>query len=87
MKDMGKASFLLGIEIYIDISRGGLGFSQKAYVGRALKRLNMCNCSIKEVHIVQGDNFFMSQYPKTKIEEESIKQIYCASVIGSLISA
>ena len=32
MKDLGNASFVLGIQIHRDRSRGILGLSQKAYI-------------------------------------------------------
>jgi Reverse transcriptase (RNA-dependent DNA polymerase) len=32
MKDFGEASYVIGIEIYRDRSRGILGLSQKAYI-------------------------------------------------------
>ena len=41
MKDLGEASFVLGIEIYRDRSKGVLGLSQKAYIERMLKKFSM----------------------------------------------
>ena len=41
MKDLGEASFVLGIEIHRNRSRGLLGLSQRAYVDRILERFNM----------------------------------------------
>jgi hypothetical protein len=40
-KDLGDASYVLGIEIYRDRSRGVLRLCQKSYVGKVLKRYNM----------------------------------------------
>ena len=34
MKDMGEASYVIGIEIFRDRSQGILGLSQKAYINR-----------------------------------------------------
>ena len=45
MKDLGEASFVLGIEIHRNRSRGLLGLSQRAYVDRILERFNMQNAS------------------------------------------
>lgn len=36
MKDMGEASFVIGIEIFRDRSRGLLGLSQRAYIEQVL---------------------------------------------------
>ena len=38
MKDLGEASFILGIEIQRDRSCHLLGLSQKAYIERVLER-------------------------------------------------
>nr|KYP60322.1 Retrovirus-related Pol polyprotein from transposon TNT 1-94 [Cajanus cajan]KYP60337.1 Retrovirus-related Pol polyprotein from transposon TNT 1-94 [Cajanus cajan]KYP60343.1 Retrovirus-related Pol polyprotein from transposon TNT 1-94 [Cajanus cajan] len=38
MKDLGNASFVLGIQIHRDRSRGTLGLSQKGYIEKVLKR-------------------------------------------------
>ena len=44
MKDMGEASFVIGIEIFRDRLRGLLGLSQKAYINKVLERFNMKDC-------------------------------------------
>lgn len=44
MKDMGDASFVLGIEIVRDRSRGLLGLSQKTYIEKVLQHFNMQQC-------------------------------------------
>ncbi|KAJ9561396.1 hypothetical protein OSB04_006556 [Centaurea solstitialis] len=41
MKDLGEASYILGIEIQRDRSQGLLGLSQKNYIQKVLKRFNM----------------------------------------------
>ena len=38
MKDLGEASFVLGIQIHRDRSWGILGLSQKAYIEKILER-------------------------------------------------
>ena len=55
MKDLGEASFVLGIEIYRDRSRNLLGLSQRAYINRVLKRFNMQTCKVGDVPVVKGD--------------------------------
>ena len=39
MKDLSEASFILGIEIHRDRSKGILGLSQKAYIENILKEI------------------------------------------------
>jgi hypothetical protein len=41
MKDLGDASFVLGIQIHRDHSRGILGLSRKSYIEKVLKRYGM----------------------------------------------
>jgi hypothetical protein len=39
MKDLGEASFILGIEIHRDTRKGVLGLSQKAYLEKGSKEI------------------------------------------------
>jgi hypothetical protein len=41
MKDLGEASNVLGIEIHRDRRKGILGLSQKSYIEKVLKKINM----------------------------------------------
>ncbi|GKA67352.1 putative RNA-directed DNA polymerase [Tanacetum coccineum] len=45
MKDLGEASYVIGIEIHRDRSHGILGLSQRAYIDKILKKYSMQNCS------------------------------------------
>ena len=45
MKDLGEASFVIGIQIQRDRTRGILGLSQKPYIDKVLDRCGMKNCS------------------------------------------
>ena len=51
MKDMGDASYVIGIEIFRDRSRGLLGLSQKGYINKVLERFKMEKCSVGIVPI------------------------------------
>jgi hypothetical protein len=55
MKDLGEASFALGIEIHRDRSRGILRLSQKYYINRILERFNMSMCSVGDAPAVKGE--------------------------------
>lgn len=52
---MGEASYVLGVEIHRDRSRGMLGLSHNGYIERVLKRFNMLSCAYGEVPITKGD--------------------------------
>ena len=43
MKDLGEATYILGIQIYRDRSKRLIGLSQSTYIGKVLKRFNMEN--------------------------------------------
>ena len=43
MKDLGEASFILGMKIYRDRSKRLLGLSQSTYIDTVLKRFSMDN--------------------------------------------
>ncbi|KAM1419589.1 hypothetical protein ACFX1R_024337 [Malus domestica] len=61
MKDMGEASFVLGIEIICDKNICILGLSQKTYIEKMLKRYNMQECSKGEAPMSKGDKLNKSQ--------------------------
>ena len=61
MKDMGEASYVIGIEIFRDRSQGILGISQKSYINKVLERFKMESCTLSPVPIQKGDNFSLSQ--------------------------
>nr|AAP46197.1 putative gag-pol polyprotein [Oryza sativa Japonica Group] len=87
MKDLGEASYVLGIEIHRDRSKGVLGLSQKSYISRVLKRYNMSKCSATPAPIVKGDKFGLFQSPKNKLESDQMKMVPYASAVGSLMYA
>lgn len=55
IKDLGEASYVLGIEINIDRPKHLLGLSQHSYISKVLKRFEMHTCSPGPVPISKGD--------------------------------
>ena len=84
MKDLGEASFVLGVEIHRDRSKGVLGLSQKAYIEKILKKFSMHKYSPSPAPIVKGDRYGDFQCPRNQYELNQMKVIPCASVVGSL---
>jgi hypothetical protein len=84
MKDLGEASFVLGIEIHRDRNKGVLGLSQKAYIEKILKKYSMHKCSSTPAPIVKGDKYGEHQCPKNQIELEQMRSVPYASAVGSL---
>jgi len=87
MKDMGEASYVIGIEIFRDRSQGLLGLSQKSYINKVLERFRMDKCSAGIVPIQKGDKFSQMQCPKNDLERKAMESIPYASVVGSLMYA
>ncbi|KAL0300300.1 UNVERIFIED_CONTAM: Retrovirus-related Pol polyprotein from transposon TNT 1-94 [Sesamum angustifolium] len=85
MKDMGEASYVIGIEIHRDRSKRILGLSQKAYIEKVLAKFRMSACSSTAAPIVKGDKFGIHQSPQNSLEENQMKNIPYASVVGSLM--
>ena len=87
MKDLGDASFVLGILIHRDRSQGTLGLSQKSYIEKILKRFGMHDCKPGDTPVAKGDKFSLSQCPKNNFEIQEMQKIPYASAIGSLMYA
>lgn len=75
MKDLGDTSFILGIQIHRDWSRGILGLSQRSYIEKVFKRLGMQKCKSEDTSIAKGDKFSLSQCPKGNLEIQELQKI------------
>ena len=54
MKDLGEATYILGIKIYRDRYKRLLGLSQSTYIDKMLKRFNMEQSKRGYVPMVSG---------------------------------
>jgi hypothetical protein len=84
MKDLGEASYVLGIQIHRDRRNGVLGLSQKAYLEKVLKKFNMHASKATPVPIQKGDKFGLFQCPRNQYEIDQMKAVPYASAVGSL---
>ena len=87
MKDLGEASFVLGIEIHRNRSCRSLGLSQRAYVDRVLERFSMQLCKPGIAPVCKGDKLSLAQCPQSDIEKAQMKNIPYASALGSIMYA
>jgi hypothetical protein len=85
MKDLGDTSYVLGIEIHRDRSKGELGLSQKAYIEKVLKRYDMHQYLGTTAPVVKGDKFGQFQSPRNQLEIDQMRSIPYASAIGSIM--
>ena len=84
MKDLGEASFVLGIEIHRDRKNGVLGLSQETYLQKILEKYSMHASKPTPAPIVKGDRYGDFQSPRNKYEKEQMKTVPYASAVGSL---
>jgi hypothetical protein len=87
MKDLGDASFVLGIRILRDRSRGILGLSQRSYSDTVLDRFSMKDSKPGDTPISKGDKFSLKQCPSTDPEKAEMRKFPYASAVGSLMYA
>ncbi|KAL0291632.1 UNVERIFIED_CONTAM: Retrovirus-related Pol polyprotein from transposon TNT 1-94 [Sesamum radiatum] len=84
MKDMGEASYILGIKIYRNRSRRLLGLTQSSYIEKVLKRFKMEH-SKRGLHPMRhGIKLSKKQSPKTDKELKRMSTIPYATAVGSI---
>ena len=84
MKDLGKATYILGIKIYRDRLRHLIGLSQSTYLDKILKKFKMDQSMKGFLPVLQGVNLSKTQNPTTAEDRERMKVIPHASAIGSM---
>ena len=87
MKDMGEASYVLGVKILRDRSRKFLGLSQETYIRKILEQFQMQNCKPIDTPIANNDTLSLDMCPKTQEEKDYMARVPYASAIGSLMYA
>ena len=86
-KDLGEATYILGINIYRDRSRCLIGLSQSTYLDKILKKFKMDQSKKGFLPILQGVKLSQTQCPTTAENREKMKVIPYASAIGSIMYA
>ncbi|KAL0411190.1 UNVERIFIED_CONTAM: Retrovirus-related Pol polyprotein from transposon TNT 1-94 [Sesamum latifolium] len=84
MKDMGEASYILGIKIYRDRSRRLLGLTQSSYIEKVLKRFKMEHSKRGLLPMRHGIKLSKKQSPKTNEELKRMSNIPYASAVESI---
>ncbi|KAM1524601.1 hypothetical protein ACFX10_009184 [Malus domestica] len=87
MKDLGDASYVLGIKLYRDRSRKLIRLSQSMYIDKVLSRFEMEQCKKGFLPVRHGIHLSKSMEPKTPEEIRHMSRIPYASAIGSLMYA
>ncbi|CAH9080299.1 unnamed protein product [Cuscuta europaea] len=87
MKDLGDASYVLGIKIYRDRSRKLIGLSQSNYIDKVLHRFNMQDSKRGFLPMSHGTHLSKTQCAQTKDERDRMNRVTYASAIGSIMYA
>ncbi|CAN6580971.1 unnamed protein product [Malus baccata var. baccata] len=87
MKDLGDASYVLGIKLYRDRSRKLIGLPQSMYIDKVLSRFQMEQSKKGLLPVRHGIHLSKSMGPKTPEEIRQMSAILYASAIGSLMYA
>ena len=70
MKDMGEASYVVGVKICRDHSKRPLGLSQETYIKKRLKHYHMHDCKPMDTPIEKNLSLSLDMCPKTLDENE-----------------
>lgn len=87
MKDLGEVTYILGIHIYRDRTKGLIGLSQKMYIEKMLKQFGMQDSKRGILPCSHGIHLSKDMSPKTDQKHERMRGIPYALVIGSLMYA
>ena len=87
MKDLGEASYIIGIQVIRDRKNKLLALSQSSYIDKVLARFSMQDSKIGLLPTRHGIILSKEQCPKTPHEEEDMRRIPYALAVGSLMYA
>ncbi|KAH9705859.1 hypothetical protein KPL70_012033 [Citrus sinensis] len=87
MKDLGEASYILGIKLLRDRKNKTLALSQAVYIDKILARFSIENSKTGLLPFRHGITFSKDQSPKTSEEIERMRRVPYAEAVGSLMYA
>ena len=87
MKDLGEATYILGIRIYTDRSRRLLDLSQSMYIDTIIKRFGMENSKKSFILVTHGVWISKEHSPKTPEDRALMEKIMYASAMRSIMYA
>nr|GEW54669.1 hypothetical protein [Tanacetum cinerariifolium] len=87
MKDLGEATYILGIKIYRDRSKRLIGLCQSAYIEKILKRYYMENSKRGSIPMQEKLKLSKSQGASTPAEMKRMQNVPYASAVGSIMYA
>jgi transposase InsO family protein len=85
MKDLGEASYVLGLQIRRDRDSHSLSISQSLYIQKLLNRFGMANCDTVSTPLDNHVVLSKSQAPATPAAKEQMKRVPYQSAVGALM--
>ena len=87
MKDLGEATYILGIRIFRDRVKRMIGLSQALYLEKVLKRFGMEDSKKGFLPVRHGVHLSKSMCPQSEEDRKEMIGIPYASAVGSLMYA
>lgn len=87
MKDLGNATYILGIKIYRDRSKRLIGLSQSTYIDKVLHRFGMQEAKRGYLPMSHGITISQKDCPKSLDDKDRMIKVPYASAIGSIMYA
>ena len=87
MKNMGEASYILGVKIQRNRSKRLMSLSQEHYIQKLLERFNMKDCNPIDTPHARGEYLSKEMGSKTLEEKEKMSNVPYSSAIGSSMYA
>ncbi|GJR72520.1 retrotransposon protein, putative, ty1-copia subclass [Tanacetum coccineum] len=87
IKDLGEATYIIGIKIYRDRSKRLIGLSQSAYMDKILKRFRMNTSKRGYIPMQEKLDLNKTQGTSTLEEVKYMQNVPYASVVGSIMYA
>nr|GEZ62721.1 hypothetical protein [Tanacetum cinerariifolium] len=85
IKDLGEATFILGIKIYRDRSKRLIGLGQNAYMEKILQRYKMDNSKRGHIPMQERLDLNKTQGPSTPKEVKCMQNVPYALAVGSIM--
>jgi len=77
MKDMGEASYVLGVKIIRDCTKRILGLTQETYFKKMLERYHMQDSKLMDTLVDKSLSLSRDMHPKTLKEKKNVQSTLC----------
>jgi hypothetical protein len=85
MKDLGEASYILGMKIYRDRSKRLIGLNQSMYIDKVLNRFYMNDSKKAFIPMSHGVSLSKRQCASSPDEQDRMSRVSYALAIGSIM--